>query len=195
MATKSEKLKASSKTDKNLTAKLEVSLRKKIKDFVISLGHDAGDIGNEIKKTSKVLEKRLNKKNKKAKKAIEKKVSQVKKQSKKEEKKAVKSVDEIVQKAKKETKQLTKKASSVKKVDVLPIIAEKAKKTISATKPTAKPVVAVKAGKLKQAPIPKEKKTTLQKTPPVTRRKTAALVAKTNTKPQNTDLPLETLKK
>lgn len=211
MATKSQKIKTPFKDDKKSTEKLEISLRKKIKDFVFSLGHDAEEIGDEIKKTSKVLAKRLNRKMKSAKKSIDEKVSQVKKFKKAETKKSTVKVDKIVSQAKKDGKKLAKKATSVKNVDVLPVInkvakkavpvakkaissAKKAvpvtKKAIPATKTTAKPVQRRKP-QTEELPEPKDEKVAHPETPEVTKRKPKAPIPKSDTKPINTDLPLE----
>ncbi|HET8828579.1 MAG TPA: hypothetical protein VFM79_04525, partial [Pelobium sp.] len=170
---------------------------------VFSLGHDAEEIGDEIKKTSKVLAKRLNRKLVEAKKSIDEKVSKVKKSKKEVDKKADRKVKEVVSKAKKETKKLAKKASSVKNVDVLPTITKAskiptAKTTASvATKKKAPVKVAnTKATSKKKEPA-KEGSTTEAEnahpeTPVVSKRKNAsAPIPKSATKPHNTDLPLE----
>lgn len=204
MATKSQKTKPPFKEDKKSADKLEISLRKKIKDFVFSLGHDAEEIGDEIKKTSKVLAKRLNRKMKSAKKSIDEKVSRVKKSKKVEVKKTTDKVEKIVNKAKKDSKKLAKKASSVKNVDVLPAITKVAKKAvpaikkaipttkkvIPATKTTAKPVQRKKP-QTEEVPEPKEEKVAHPETPEVIKRKPRVPIPKSDTKPHNTDLPLE----
>lgn len=203
MARKSQKANSSNKIDKKAKEKLEISLRKKIKDFVFSLGHDAEEIGDEIKKTSKILAKRLNRKLKETKKTIE---DKVKKSKKINPKKTESKVDEIVYKAKKEAKKLDKKSSSVKSVDVLPTIKKETKRVAPVKKPVVAKSTATKAVtktapvkiSAKAAPSKATQKTTTGKASvnahpetPVVKRRRATATPKSDTKPQNTDLPLE----
>jgi len=50
------------KVKKQIKNDLEVNLKSKLSDFVKGLGHDANDIGREIKKMSKLLAKKLSSK-------------------------------------------------------------------------------------------------------------------------------------
>lgn len=100
---KTQKTKAKSKDKKAYQKeKLEINLTEKLKVFVKSLGHDADEIGDEIKKASKILSKKLKKKIGDAKNALENKVSGIKK-SKKTDKKS--------------TSKIAKQASSLSKTE------------------------------------------------------------------------------
>lgn len=213
---KSEKSKV-----KSSNGKLEISLTEKLKDFVKSLGHDAEEIGDEIKKASKILSKKLKSKIKKAKTSLDNKVSDLKKDKKtkkKADKKLIKEtpvndkkklaeVEKIINKAKKQTETAPKKASSVKNVDVLPVLnkdtATKEKAVVTKAKPVSKPIAKapVKAATakpvVKKAPLKAKTETKEDKndnshpeTPEVPKRNSRAKVApKSDPKPKVTDLP------
>lgn len=218
---KSEKSKV-----KSSNGKLEISLTEKLKDFVKSLGHDAEEIGDEIKKASKILSKKLKSKIKKAKTSLDNKVSDLKKDKKtkkKADKKLIKEtpvndkkklaeVEKIINKAKKQTETAPKKASSVKNVDVLPVLnkdtATKEKAVVTKAKPVSKPIAKAPVAKapvkaasakpvVKKAPLKAKTETKEDKndnshpeTPEVPKRNPRAKVApKSDTKPKVTDLP------
>ncbi len=50
------------KSKKNIKQKLEIDISEKLKTFISSLGHDVEDIGDELKKASKLIAKKLSKK-------------------------------------------------------------------------------------------------------------------------------------
>ncbi|WP_442795029.1 hypothetical protein [Pelobium manganitolerans] len=214
MAPKSQKTKANQKMGKKATEQLEISLRKKIKDFVVSLGHDAEDIGEEIKKTSKVLAKRLNRKFKNAKEQVEETVKKAKKDIGKKAKSKRSKTDKNLEKASKELKKLAKKAVSVTNVDVLPTIQKEDSNVRKASAPrkrasttaTAKPAAKTTATRKTNAQSTAKAKTTrTAKTPakatnpadahpeiPKTRgRKAFNSAPKSDPKPHNTDAVLE----
>lgn len=200
MATKSQKTKAQEKGVKKATEKLEISLRKKIKDFVFSLGHDAEEIGDEIKKTSKILAKRLNRKLKEAKSTIDKKVAKVKTTKKELVKKAESNADKVVRKAKKESKKLARKAASVQTIDVLPALKKEVKKATAKTvvkkkapvkASTVKPPVAKKKVAAKETIFDNQQNAYPETPAPKKRQTVANRATKSDTKPHNTDLPLE----
>ncbi len=85
---------------KQIKSDLEVNLKSKLSDFVKSLGHDANDIGAEIKKMSKLLAKKLSRKVKSVK-----SITEFKKESKGEP-----------QKSKAVKKETVKSPEKVKKV-------------------------------------------------------------------------------
>ena len=66
---KTSKVKVTKKLKAKAKNEIEIDLTAKLKAFVISLGHDAEDIGSEIKKASKLLSKKLSSKLKNLKKA------------------------------------------------------------------------------------------------------------------------------
>ena len=206
MATKSQKTKAPQKVVKKATEKLEISLRKKIKDFVLSLGHDAEEIGDEIKKTSKILAKRLNRKLKEAKNTIDKNVAKVKTSKKSAVKKAEAKADKVVEKAKKETKKFARKAASVKAVDVLPALKKEIKKEVKKATSIAKSAVKrdIPSKTVANKPTVSKKKPTVKDDPiinntnahpetpaPKRRQSVSKTIPKSDTKPHNKDLPLE----
>lgn len=116
---------------KKVKADIEVDLTKKIKDFVLSLGHDAESISSDIKKVSKLLSKKIVSKIDNVKKVLNTKLNiaaaDVKKATKKDIQKVKKEVAKIVKevehqavvgskKAKKLIEPVVKQVTSIKTV-------------------------------------------------------------------------------
>ncbi|MBK0383450.1 hypothetical protein I5M32_10805 [Pedobacter sp. SD-b] len=180
MKTPKAKAKSTKKEIKKVKSNIEIDLSKKIKDFIVSLGHDAEDIGGEIKKASKIITKKLSKKAtgvknsikdkfKKADKKVVKDKKEVKKVVKKEIAKAKKEVDKTVNKAIKKAAEVknvtTEKVNSVSKLNPVAQTASKIDKTTA-----AKPVVKRRATTTTSS----TSKTVAKKTPAASTRKTAA---------------------
>lgn len=109
---------------KTLKNDFELSLRKKMKDFFISLGHDAEDIGAELKKASKIIAKKLGTKLKDLK-PTETKNKEVKKPStskiaKKDLQKTTKKLTKVIVKA---SKKAVDKATDIEEIIKKEVIA------------------------------------------------------------------------
>jgi hypothetical protein len=152
--------------------KIEIDLSKKIKDFVISLGHDASDINVEIKKASKILAKKLSKKlntfkdnvadkfkAKEVKKTTKKEVAKAEKKAEKVVKKVAKKIDKVSVQNKDKVAPIVKKATSVAKLNTLKVEVKPTKKTIAKPKVTSTPTKAVVKPKVSPAKTPVVKTT------------------------------------
>ena len=110
---------------KKAKSTIELNLGSKIKEFVKSLGHDADEIGDEIKKASKILSKKLTSKIKNVKKIINEKlktaeaeVKAIKKTSKKDLSKAAKQVKKVVR----QTEAAANKAKKTIQNEIAPVV-------------------------------------------------------------------------
>jgi len=170
---------AKKETKKKIVSNIEIDLSKKIKDFIYSLGHDAEDIGSEIKKATKIISKKLSKKTdgvknsikdkfKKAgkekedvKKVVKKEVAKAKKEVSKSVNKALKKAEKVKKEISEKVEPIVKKASSVNKLNPI----DEAKIAFTGVKSDAKKLAdnAIKS--------------------PIKKRNAAATTAKRNVKP------------
>jgi hypothetical protein len=137
------------KVKKQLKSDLEVNLKAKLKDFIVSLGHDAEDISTELKKASKLLAKKLAAKIKSVKDI---------KSEKAELKKAEVKVNTVksAQKAKKVIAKAVKKVNN-KAADIEEIIKKEVVNPAKVVLDDVQAAPKVTAGKtvIKKAPAPK----------------------------------------
>lgn len=110
---------------KNLKNDFELSLRKKMKDFIVGLGHDAEDIGAELKKASKILAKKLGTKLKDLKQSVDtkkdvKKSASSNKIAKKDLEKTTRKLTKVIVKA---SKKAVDKATDIEEIIKKEVIA------------------------------------------------------------------------
>jgi hypothetical protein len=122
---KTSKIKETKKQKAKVKNETEIDLTAKLKAFVISLGHDAEDIGVEIKKASKLLSKKLASKLKNLKKSSEQKIKDTKADLKKVSKITKKEAEKVKKEVAKANKSAGKKLNEVKKAvkkDLAPVV-------------------------------------------------------------------------
>ncbi len=124
------------KSKKNIKHKLETDLSEKLRSFVTSLGHDVEDIGDELKKASKIIAKKLSKKISDVKFAVSEKFESA---NNKTNKAVVKEKNELVKDAKQSKKIASATFTQVKKETAPKVVAAKKEieKVTSVVKKTA----------------------------------------------------------